>query len=286
MRRGPKFRRYTDYAFSLGGLLAITIALGALAVLIVDVAMDGAGRINLQFLTHFSSRNPAEAGILPALVGSLWLVLIAIISAIPLGVASAIYLEEYAPHNRLTNLLEVNIYNLAGVPSIVYGILGLGIFVRFLSLGRSVLAGGLTLGILLLPIIIIAAREAIRSVPNTFREASYAIGATRWQTIYRVVLPAASPGIITGAIVGISRIVGEAAPLIVIGGSAFVSFLPKTFTDEFTALPLQIYTWISYPKRGFHINAAAGILILLGFTLLLNSAAIIIRYRLRKRMQW
>lgn len=286
MRRGPKFRRYTDYAFSLGGLLAITIALGALAVLIVDVAMDGAGRINLQFLTHFSSRNPAEAGILPALVGSLWLVLIAIISAIPLGVASAIYLEEYAPHNRLTNLLEVNIYNLAGVPSIVYGILGLGIFVRFLSLGRSVLAGGLTLGILLLPIIIIAAREAIRSVPNTFREASYAIGATRWQTIYRVVLPAASPGIITGAIVGISRIVGEAAPLIVIGGSAFVSFLPKTFTDEFTALPLQIYTWISYPKRGFHINAAAGILILLGFTILLNSAAIIIRYRLRKRMQW
>lgn len=286
MRRGPKFRRYTDYAFSLGGLLAITIALGALAVLIVDVAMDGAGRINLQFLTHFSSRNPAEAGILPALVGSLWLVLIAIISAIPLGVASAIYLEEYAPHNRLTNLLEVNIYNLAGVPSIVYGILGLGIFVRFLSLGRSVLAGGLTLGILLLPIIIIAAREAIRSVPNTFREASYAIGATRWQTIYRVVLPAASPGIITGAIVGISRIVGEAAPLIVIGGSAFVSFLPKTFTDEFTALPLQIYTWISYPKRGFHINAAAGILILLGFTLLLNSAAIVIRYRLRKRMQW
>ncbi|MFN3821187.1 MAG: phosphate ABC transporter permease PstA [bacterium] len=219
-------------------------------------------------------------------MGSLWLLVIAVGAALPLGVASAIYLEEYAPRNRLTELLEINIYNLAGVPAIVYGILGLGIFVRFLGLGRSILAGGFTLGALLLPIIIISSREAIRAIPNTFREASYALGATHWQTIYSVVLPPALPGIITGAIVGISRIVGEAAPLIVVGGAAFVSFLPKSPLDEFTALPLQIYTWVSYPKKGFQVNAAAGILILIGFTILFNLAITILRYRLRKKMKW
>lgn len=281
-----RLKKTIDRSFGLIGLMATLFGLVALAALIIDIFVDGAFRISWQFLTSFPSRKPELAGILPAIFGTVWLIFIAVGLAFPLGTAAAIYLEEYAKKNWLTNLIEINISNLAGVPSIIYGLLGLGIFVRALGFGSSVLSGGLTLSLLMLPIIIIAARESIRAIPSSFREASYALGATKWQTIFHVVLPAAFSGILTGTILAISRAMGEAAPLIVVGGVAFISFLPKSPLDEFTTLPLQIFNWVSYPQKEFHTNASAGIIVLLGLTISINALAIFVRHRFRKKAKW
>lgn len=281
-----RLKKTIDRSFGLIGLMATLFGLVALAALIIDIFVDGAFRISWQFLTSFPSRKPELAGILPAIFGTVWLIFIAVALAFPLGTAAAIYLEEYAKKNWLTNLIEINISNLAGVPSIIYGLLGLGIFVRAIGFGSSVLSGGLTLSLLMLPIIIISARESIRAIPSSFREASYALGATKWQTIFHVVLPAAFSGILTGTILAISRAMGEAAPLIVVGGVAFISFLPKSPLDEFTALPLQIFNWVSYPQKEFHTNASAGIIVLLGLTISINALAIFVRHRFRKKAKW
>lgn len=282
-----RISRLKDKIFSFTGLIATVLGLLVLGTLIFDFLVDGASLINWQFLTGFPSRNPKIAGILPALIGTVYIILIAAIFAFPLGVGAAIYLEEYARKNWLTNFIEINIYNLAGVPSIVYGIMGIGVFVYFLRLGKgSVLSCGLTLSLLALPIIIISARESLRSIPFSFKEASYALGANEWQTIYHIILPAALPGILTGTILAISRIAGEAAPLIVIGAVAFTSFLPVTPLDQTTALPVQIYNWISYPQKEFHNLASAGIIVLLLVTLSANVTAIFLRIYFRKKIKW
>lgn len=280
-RRG---NRLGERAFIALCLSAVAIPLGVLAVLVGDVAIDALSRLDWDFLTGYPSRRASGAGILPALVGSLWLVSLTALIALPLGVGAALYLEEYGRRSRLAGFIEVNIANLAGVPSIIYGLLGLGVFVRFMDLGRSVLAGALTLSLLVVPIIIITTREAIRTVPGHLREASAALGATQWQTIRQVVLPIALPGILTGSILALSRAIGETAPLVVIGALTYMTFLPESPGDPFTALPIQIFNWVSRPQEAFLVNAAAGIAVLLTTMLLLNSAAILLRNRLQKRM--
>ncbi|MBT9175386.1 MAG: Phosphate transport system permease protein PstA [candidate division WS2 bacterium] len=281
-----KLRKIRDKFFALSGLIFTVLGLVVLGVLITDIFTDGVSRISGQFLTGFPSRNPEIAGILPAIIGTICLVFIAITLAFPIGICAAIYLEEYAKKNLLTEILEINISNLAAIPSIVYGILGLGIFVYTLGLGRNVLSGGLTLGLLILPIIIVSTRESIRAIPSSFREASYAMGATKWQTISRVVLPAAFSGILTGIILAVSRAIGEAAPLIVVGGVTFISFLPTSPMDPFTALPLQIFNWVSYPQKEFHRLASAGIIVLLFLALSINVLAIFLRQHFRKKVKW
>ena len=255
------------------------LAVVILALLLQDVFVDGYRWVDAQFLNSFPSRFPEKAGIKSALVGTLWLVSFTALIAIPTGVLAAIYLEEYAPKNRLTHFIEINIANLAGVPSIVFGILGLAIFVRFFGLGRSVIAGALTMSLLILPVIIIAAKEAIRSVPNSLRLAAFALGATRWQVVRAHVLPSALPGILTGIILALSRAIGETAPLIMIGALTFVAFLPESPMDEFTALPIQIFNWTARPQETFHELAAGGIIVLLTVLLLMNAVAVYIRYR-------
>lgn len=259
------------------------LAVVILALLLQDVFVDGYRWVDAQFLNSFPSRFPEKAGIKSALVGTLWLVSFTALIAIPTGVLAAIYLEEYAPKNRLTHFIEINIANLAGVPSIVFGILGLAIFVRFFGLGRSVIAGALTMSLLILPVIIIAAKEAIRSVPNSLRLAAFALGATRWQVIRAHVLPSALPGILTGIILALSRAIGETAPLIMIGALTFVAFLPESPMDEFTALPIQIFNWTARPQETFHELAAGGIIVLLAVLLLMNAVAVYIRYRGSKK---
>lgn len=263
--------------------LAVALPLGLLAVLLGDVLVDAMGRLSWDFLTGYPSRRAARAGILPALVGSSVLLVLAAALALPVGVGAAIYLEEYGKRSRLAGLIEINIANLAGVPSVIYGLLGLAVFVRALGLGRSVLAGAATLALLVLPIVILASREALRTVPHALREACYALGATRWQAIWRVVLPAAMPGILTGAILSLSRAIGETAPLIVVGALTYVTFLPSGIDAPFTALPIQIFNWVSRPQPEFLINAAAGIIVLLATMLVLNTLAIVLRNRLQKR---
>ncbi|MDR2212799.1 MAG: phosphate ABC transporter permease PstA [Pseudomonadales bacterium] len=256
-----------------------------LAVLLGQVAADGLSWLDWQFLDSFPSRFPERAGIKSALVGTLWLsVLVALIS-IPVGVSSALYLEEFASRGRLSKLIELNIANLSGVPSIVYGILGLAIFVRFFMLERSLIAGALTMSLLILPTIIIASREAIRTVPMSIRYAALSLGATRWQTTWAHVLPASFPGIMTGVILALSRSIGETAPLILIGALSFVAFLPQGPMDSFTALPIQIYNWISRPQTEFHDLAAAGIIVLLAVLLLMNATAIYIRNKTERRLK-
>lgn len=250
-----------------------------LAVLLFHVTREGIRWVDLQFLTEFPSRFPERAGIKSALYGTVWLITLTASISIPVGVASAIYLEEYARKDRLSRFIEINIANLAGVPSIVYGILGLALFVRWLGLGRSVLAGSMTLSLLILPVIIISTREAIRAVPASIRLAAYALGATRWQTIRAHVLPAALPGILTGVILALSRTIGETAPLVMIGALTYVAFVPEGPMDAFTALPIQIFNWASRPKEEFHELAAAGIVVLLVVLLLMNTAAVLIRYK-------
>lgn len=278
--------KWNDRFFSVLGIAVTAAALLALLALILDVFFDGFGRINWQFLTSFPSRKPENAGLLSAWGGTVWLMALTAIISFPLGVMAAIYLEEYAEKNRFSSFIEINIANLAGIPSIIYGLLGLGLFVRAFALGRSVLSGAATLAIMVLPVIIIATREALRAVPFSIREGSYALGATKWQTVRHQVLPAAMPGILTGAILAMSRAIGETAPLITIGALTYVAFLPSGLLDPFTALPIQIFNWVSRPQKGFLINAAAGIIILLGITILMNAIAVWLRYRYQKKIQW
>lgn len=291
--------RFADRAFSILGLFATTIGLLVLLVLLIDVLIDGLPRLGLDFLTSYPSRKPENAGILSPWVGTAWLMTLTALIAFPLGVASATYLEEYSRKSWLTGFIEINIANLAGVPSIIYGLLGLGLFVRWMRLDRSVLAGAMTLAILVLPIVILSARESIRAIPASIREASYALGASKWQTIRHQVLPAAMPGILTGTILAMSRAIGETAPLITIGALTYVAFVPtppimleppyitpQGLFDPFTALPIQIFNWVSRPQKGFSINAAAGILVLLFITFVMNGIAVYLRHHYQKRIRW
>ena len=276
-------RKVKGAVFATLGVLSLGIALGTLATLLIDVWRDGRLWLDWQFLTSFDSRFARQAGIKAALYGTVWMMVFTIAISLPLGVASAIYLEEYARDNWLTRFIQINIANLAAVPSIIYGLLGLQVFVRWFALGRSVLAGALTMALLVLPIIIVASREAIRAVPRSIPDASLALGATRWQTIRHHVLPYALPGILTGSILAASRAIGETAPLITIGALTLVLFTPNGPLDTFTVLPIQIFNWVSRPQAEFHQVAAAGIMVLLVVLLTMNSLAIVLRQRLQQR---
>jgi phosphate transport system permease protein len=265
--------------------VAIFLPLALLLYLLLDVAVDGLGRLDWDFLQGTPSRRAARAGIKPALIGSLYLIGLTALLSLPLGVGAAIYLEEYGRRSRLAGIIEVAIANLAGVPSVIYGLLGLGLFVRAFGLGPSLLAGAGTLALLVLPVVIMSSREALRTVPDSLREAALGLGATRWQMIRRVILPMCLPGILTGAILAISRAIGETAPLIIVGAVVFISFLPDGLSSQFTALPIQIFNWVSMPQRDFLINAAAGIVVLMGTLLVLNSIAILLRNRYQTRNQ-
>ncbi len=284
-QRRLKRRRIKGHIFHALCLVGVLIGLSMLAVLLINIIADGWQRVNWSFLTSFPSRHPEAAGIRAALFGSIYVIIVAGLLAFTLGVAAAIYLEEYAAKNWFARIIQINIANLAGVPSIVYGILGLEIFVRFLALGKSVLAGGFTLALLVLPIVIIASEEAIRAVPPSIREGGYALGATRWQTIWRLVLPQAFPGILTGVILAVSRAIGETAPLIVMGALTFVPFTPDGPLSRFTVLPIQIFNWVSRPQEGFHEAAAAGIIVLLVVLLSMNALAVLLRNKFQRRME-
>jgi phosphate transport system permease protein len=264
---------------------AIFVPLALLLYLLLDVAADGIGRLDWDFLLGTPSRRAARAGIWPALVGSLYLIGLTALLSLPLGVGAAIYLEEYGRRSRLAGIIEVAIANLAGVPSVIYGLLGLGLFVRGFGLGPSLLSGACTLALLVLPVVIMSSREALRTVPDSLREGALGLGATRWQMIRLVILPMCLPGILTGAILAISRAIGETAPLIVVGAVVFISFVPDGPSSPFTALPIQIFNWVSMPQRDFLINAAAGIVVLMGTLLVLNSIAIWLRNRYQTRNQ-
>ncbi|MEY4528962.1 MAG: Phosphate transporter, rane protein PstA [Nitrospirota bacterium] len=274
-------------------------ALLVLLALVGQLAFDGFARLSWQFVTSFPSRFPAQAGIVSAWVGTILVMLVTAMAAIPLGVGAAIYLEEYAPKNWVTELIEINIANLAGVPSIVYGLMALGLLVYQFHLGQSFLTAGLTLGMLILPMVIIATREAIRAVPPYVREAAYALGATKWQTVRDHVVPYSMGGMLTGMILALSRAVGETAPLITVGALSFIAFLPhppwqenfpyvsfQWLFDPFTVMPIQMFNWVSRPQEEFHVNAAAAGLILLAMTVGMNAVAIVIRARFRKRIHW
>lgn len=276
-------RRRAGRIFQVACLVSIGFSIAVLAVLLVDVARDGLRWVSWDFLTHYPSRIPERAGIKSAVLGSLWMMALTAGISFPLGVGAAIYLQEYSPRNWMTRLLQTNIANLAGVPSIVYGILGLAIFVRFLGFGRSVLAGAATLALLVLPVVIIAAQEALKAVPNSLREASYGVGATKWQTIRHQVLPVALPGILTGTILSLSRAIGETAPLIMIGALTFIAFSPTSPMDPFTVLPIQIFNWTAKPQAEFHELAAGAIVVLLFVLLVMNAGAIILRNKFQKR---
>lgn len=278
-------RKRIAFLFSILCALITWTSVLLLAVLLYQVSSDGFGWVDWQFLSSFPSRFPERAGIKSAIVGTLWLIGLVALISIPVGVSSALYLEEFAKPGKLNKFIEVNISNLAGVPSIVYGILGLAIFVRFFALERSLLSGALTMSLLILPVIIIASREAIRSVPMSIRYAAFSLGATRWQTTWAHVLPASFPGIMTGVILALSRAIGETAPLIMIGALTFVAFLPAGPMDSFTAMPIQIYNWVSRPQQEFHDLAAAGIIVLLIVLLLMNATAIYIRNKTEKRLK-
>ena len=288
-----------DLIFACVGLLCLSVAALTFVALVVDMAIDGAPRLSWDFFTNFPSRHPAQAGILSAWVGTTLVMLVTAAAAIPVGVAGAVYLEEYAPNNWFTAIIEINITNLAGVPSIVYGLLALGLFVYTFGLGQSILSAGLTLGLLILPVVIVATREAIRSIPSVIREAAYALGATKWQSTWDHVLPYSLPGILTGVIIGMARAIGETAPIITIGALTFIAFLPPApvsaqfpflslewLMAPFTVMPIQMFNWTSRPEAAFHQNAAAAGLVLLLMTLSMNALAIYIRYRLRKRIKW
>ena len=293
------FNKWSNRIFYILGLLATLIGLAVLVALLLDVLSDGLGRLGWQFLTSYPSRRPQEAGILSAWVGTVWIMVLTGLLAIPVGIMAAIHMEEYSKKNWVTNLIEINIANLAGVPSIIYGLLGLGLFVRVMQLDRSIIAGAATLAILVMPIVIMSAREALRAIPSSIREASYALGATKWQTIRHQVIPAAMPGIMTGIILAMSRAVGETAPLITIGALTYVAFLPTSpissefpffsiqgLFDPFTVLPIQIFNWVSRPQKGFFADAAAGIIVLLMMTFVMNGLAVWIRHRYQKKIRW
>jgi len=275
--------RLKDQLFKYWGIFCTLIGLVLLFVFIGDILIDGISRIDWKFLTDLPSRKAEKSGIYTALMGSIWILLLTTLISFPIGVAAGIYLEEYANKNRFSSILEINISNLAGVPSIIYGLLGLEVFVRIMNLGASVLAGSLTLSLLILPIIIVATREAIKAVPSSIKDASYALGASKWQTIWNQVLPASGGGILTGVILALSRAVGETAPLIVVGALAYVPFAPQTPMDEFSVLPIQIFNWISRPQHGFIENAAAAIIILLLITFVMNGIAVYFRNKWQKK---
>ncbi len=276
-------RKARSYIFTTFGILSILLALGVLVTLITDVVTRGLPWLDWQFLTSFDSRFPERAGIKAAIYGTAFMMFFTILISLPLGIMSAIYLEEYSTDSRLNRFIELNISNLAGVPSIIYGLLGLQVFVRWFALERSVLAGAFTMALLVMPTIIVASREAIRAVPSSIRDASYAVGATRWQTVWHHVLPNAFAGVLTGNILAASRAIGETAPLITIGALTFVLFTPDNPMDTFTVLPIVLFNWVSKPQAEFHDIAAAGIVVLLLVLLTMNSFAIILRTRLRRR---
>jgi len=285
----PRLQRRRRIGTAVATMCALLSLIGVLflGVLLVRIGKEGWESLTPTFLTNFPSvLNPEQAGIKSALWGTLWLTLVTVVVSLPVGVAAAVYLEEFARPGRLRWFIHINISNLAGVPSIVYGILGLAMFVRWLHLGRSVLAGGLTLALLVLPVVIIASREALAGVPKSIRLAAYALGATRWQTVWSHVLPAALPGIMTGVILALSRAIGEAAPLLILGALTYVAFVPSGPMDAFTALPLQIYDWIDRPQPEFHRLAAAGIILLLGILLPMNAVAIGVRAWHQRKKAW
>ena len=292
-------RKRLDSLFGILGLLATCVGMITLAALIVQLATDGGGRLTATFFTAFPSRFASQAGILSAWVGTCLIMFVTALAAVPMGVAAGAYLEEYAPKNWLTGLIEINIANLAGVPSIVYGLMALGLFVYQLGLGQSILTAGLTLALLILPIVIVATRESIRAVPAGMREAALALGATKWQTTRDHVLPYSMGGILTGIIIALSRAIGETAPLITIGALTFIAFLPDApvkaefpfisfdwLMSPFTVMPIQMFNWVSRPQQEFHLNAAATGLVLMVMTLVMNGIAIYFRYRFRKRIKW
>jgi len=296
---GVERRKLLDKLFVVLGLFVLVAALAVLLALFLDLVRQGAPRLNWEFITSYASRKPEQAGILAAWVGTSLVMVVTACVAMPVGVAAAIYLEEYAPKNWVTAIIEINVTNLAGVPSIIYGLLALGLFVYKFSLGQSILAAGLTLALLILPIVIVATREAVRAVPRSIREAAYALGATRWEVTAHHVLPYSMGGVLTGMIIGLSRAIGETAPIITIGALSFIAFLPSPplvgefpflsfawLKDAFTAMPIQMFNWVSRPDPGFRINAAAAGAILLGMTLLMNGIAIWLRYRFRKKINW
>ena len=278
-------RKWMGRAFHGLCLLSVCIALGMLAVLLIYLLQQGVTGIDWSFLTSFPSRHPDKAGIKPAMLGSIYVVLVAGVVSFTLGVATALFLEEYATRSKFAKIAKINIANLAGVPSIVYGILGLQIFVHSMHLGNSVLAGGFTLALLVLPIVIVAASEAVRAVPPSLREGSYALGATRWQVIWHMVIPQAFPGILTGVILAVSRAIGETAPLIAMGALTFVPFTPDSPLSRFTVLPIQIFNWTSRPQEGFRETAAAGIIVLLVILLVMNAGAVILRNRFQNKWE-
>ena len=288
-----------DLIFSLLGVLALLVAMLTLAGLLGNLLIDGLPRLKWQFFAHFPSRHASEAGVLSAWVGTTLVMLVTAVSAVPLGVSAGLYLEEYAAKNWITDLIEINVTNLAGVPSIVYGLLALGLFVYGLGLGQSIAAAGLTLALLILPVVIVATREAVRSIPVAIREGAYAVGATRWQTVSDHVLPYSAPGVLTGIIIGLARAIGETAPIITIGALTFIAFLPSSpitsdfpylsfawLKDPFTVMPIQMFNWVSRPEQAFQANAAAAGVVLIVMTLTMNGLAIYLRYRLRKRIKW
>lgn len=294
-----RVRKIKDVLFACLALMLLLFSLLTLLALIVDLAHTGLPRITWDFLWNFPSRFPEKAGILSAWVGTLCVMMVTCLCAIPLGVAAGVYLEEYAPKNFLTGFIELNIVNLAGIPSITFGLMALGLFVYRFGFGHSILTAGLTLGLLVLPIVIVATREALRTIPSSIREAAAGVGATKWQVIQHHLLPYSTGGILTGVIISLSRAIGETAPLITIGAMTFIAFLPtppiKTefpyvtgqfLMDPFTVMPIQMFNWISRPQPEFHVNAAATGMILLAMTLFLNGIAIYIRSRFRKRIKW
>lgn len=294
-----KRHKMHDTIFAIIGLLALMVGLIALLTLFIDLVVDGYQRFNPEFFSNFPSRRAAKAGILSAWVGSVLVMVVTFLAAVPIGVAAGIYLEEYAPKNWLADLIEINVSNLAGVPSIVYGLLALGLFVYTLDLGQSILTAGLTLGLLILPIVIVSTREAIRSIPIAIREAAYAVGATKWQVVFHHVIHYSFGGILTGVIIGMARALGETAPVITIGALTFIAFLPPSpvtdvapfinfewLTSGFTVLPIQMFNWLSRPDHAFHINAAATGAIIIVVTLLMNGTAIWLRYKIRKNIKW
>ena len=299
MRADIQRRKRWDAIFAMCGFAALMIGVLTFVALFVDMALDGVGRLSWEFFTNYPSRRPGQAGILSAWVGSTLVMLTTGFFAVPLGVAAGVYLEEYAAKNWITDLIEINITNLAGVPSIVYGLLALGLFVTQFGLGQSILTAGLTLALLILPVVIVATREAIRSIPQVIREGSYALGATQWQTVRYHILPYSSAGILTGVIIGMARAIGETAPIITIGALTFIAFLPPSpvkaeppyvsfewLTSPFTVMPIQMFNWTSRPEAAFHQNAAAASFVLVFMTLGMNGLAIWLRYRLRKNIKW
>jgi phosphate transport system permease protein len=288
-------RKRWDAIFALCGMVALMIGVLTFVALFADMALDGFARLSWDFFTSYPSRRPGQAGILSAWVGSTLVMLVTAFFAVPLGVAAGVYLEEYAPKNWVTDVIEINITNLAGVPSIVYGLLALGLFVYQFGFGQSILSAGLTLALLILPVVIVATREAIRSIPQAIREGSYALGATQWQTVRYHILPYSSAGILTGIISGMARAIGETAPIITIGALTFIAFLPPSpFTagpfewlfSPFTVMPIQMFNWTSRPEAAFHANAAAAGFVLVLMTLAMNGLAIWLRYRLRQNIKW